>query len=215
MHATIFETPVLNTLMRWLSVLILRLLGWRVHGTAPETEKYVLIAAPHTSNWDFPLTLMMCFALRLRVYWMGKSSLFPPVAGRVMRWLGGIPVYREKSGNLVQSTIEAFHRCQRLTVIVPPEGTRGKVSHWKTGFYYIAHGAGVPILLGYMDYEKKVGGIAHLFYPTGEIEKDMLEIKQFYRGFSGKNPQQFDDESVQVKGPALSGAPASRPDEDV
>ena len=158
-----------------------------------------MIASPHTSNWDFPFTLMVCFALRLRVYWMGKASLFPPVVGGMMRWLGGIAVDRQKSANLVQGTIDAFNRNERLCVIVPPEGTRDKVSHWKTGFYYIALGAQVPILLGFMDFKKKVGGVAHFFHPTGDIEADMVEIKQFYRGYTGKNPQQFDDETIQVK----------------
>ncbi len=199
MHHTIFDTPIVNTIMRWISVRLLHLLGWRVEGVTPSESKYVLIAAPHTSNWDFPYTLMVCFALDLRVYWMGKSSLFPPVLGRVMRWLGGIPVDRAKSANLVQGTIDAFNHAQRLVVIVPPEGTRDKVSHWKTGFYYIALGAKVPILLGFLDFKKKVGGVAHFYYPSGDIELDMLEIKQFYRGYSGKNPQQFDDEKIQVK----------------
>ena len=180
-------------------MLILRLLGWRVEGQTPTEPKYVLIAAPHTSNWDFPFTLMVCFALRLRVYWMGKASLFPPVMGGVMRWLGGIAVDRQKSANLVQGTIDAFNRNERLCVIVPPEGTRDKVSHWKTGFYYIALGAQVPILLGFMDFKKKVGGVAHFFHPTGDIEVDMVKIKEFYRGYTGKNPQQFDDETIQVK----------------
>ena len=199
MHHTIFDTPIINTILRWISVLILRLLGWRVEGQTPTEPKYVLIAAPHTSNWDFPFTLMVCFALRLRVYWMGKASLFPPVVGGMMRWLGGIAVDRQKSANLVQGTIDAFNRNERLCVIVPPEGTRDKVSHWKTGFYYIALGAEVPILLGFMDFKKKVGGVAHFFHPTGDIEADMVEIKQFYRGYTGKNPQQFDDETIQVK----------------
>ena len=211
MHYTIFDTPVINTLMRWISVTLLRLLGWRVAGQAPDDKKYVLIAAPHTSNWDFPFTLMICFALRLRVYWMGKSSLFPPVLGPVMRWLGGISVNRDKSGNLVQSTVDAFNRAERLTVIVPPEGTRGKVSHWKTGFYYIAVGAQVPILLGFMDFKEKVGGVSHLFHPTGDIEQDMLEIQQFYRGFTGKNPQQFSDQTIQVK---TNNIPGQRREED-
>lgn len=189
MHHTIFDTPIINTLMRWISLLILRLLGWKVQGSPPDVAKYVLIAAPHTSNWDFPYTLMVCFALRLRVYWMGKASLFPPGLGFIMRWLGGIAVDRNKSTNLVQSTIAAFERAERLIVIVPPEGTRDKVTHWKTGFYYIALGANVPILLGFLDFKQKVGGVAHLFYPSADIDKDMLEIKQFYCHFSGKKSQ--------------------------
>jgi 1-acyl-sn-glycerol-3-phosphate acyltransferase len=214
MQHTIFDTPLVNTVMRWISILLLRLLGWRVQGLAPDTRKYVLIAAPHTSNWDFPFTLMMCFALRLRVYWMGKSSLFPPGLGLLMGWLGGIPVNREKSGNLVQATIDAFNRADRLTVIVPPEGTRDKVNHWKTGFYYIAVGARVPILLGFMDFKDKVGGVAHLFHPTGDIELDMREIKRFYRGFTGKNPHQFDDETIQIKEIKPNNIPQKRREED-
>jgi 1-acyl-sn-glycerol-3-phosphate acyltransferase len=195
MHHTIFDTPVINVLMHWLSRLALLLTGWRVAGEAPAVPKYVLIAAPHTSNWDFPVTLMVCFALRLRVYWMGKASLFPPLLGSVMRWLGGIPVNRERSGNLVQGTVDAFAGNPRLTVIVPPEGTRSKVTHWKTGFYYIALGAGVPIALGYLDFRKKEGGIGRMFEPTGDIAADMFEIQSFYAGISGKNPGSFDNGS--------------------
>lgn len=193
MHHTIFDTPVINGLMCWLSRLALRLSGWRVVGQAPAVAKYVLIAAPHTSNWDFPVTLMVCFALRLRVYWMGKASLFPPLLGGIMSWLGGIPVNRERAGNLVQGTVDAFASNQRLTVIVPPEGTRSKVRHWKTGFYYIALGAGVPIALGYLDFRKKEGGVGQMFEPTGDIAADMVEIQSFYAGITGKNPASFDN----------------------
>jgi 1-acyl-sn-glycerol-3-phosphate acyltransferase len=196
MHHTIFDTPVINVLMHWISRFFLHLAGWRVVGQVPTAPKYVLIAAPHTSNWDFPVTLMICFALRLRVYWMGKSSLFPPLLGGVMRWLGGIPVNRERSGNLVQGTVDAFNSNQRLTVIVPPEGTRSKVTHWKTGFYYIAQGAGVPIALGHLDFRKKEGGIGRVFEPTGDIAADMAEIQKYYAGISGKNPAKFTDTTI-------------------
>ncbi|CAN5841460.1 lysophospholipid acyltransferase family protein [soil metagenome] len=199
MHYTIFDTPVINTLMRWFSLGVLRLCGWKVEGQAPTERKYVLIAAPHTSNWDFPFTLMICFALRLDVYWMGKASLFPPVIGAVMRWMGGIPVNRERSGNLVEGTVKAFNASEVLTVIVPPEGTRDKVTHWKTGFYYIAHGASVPIALGYLDFKRKVGGIGGIFHTTGDIAQDMQVIQQFYAGISGKNPKQFDADKIQTK----------------
>lgn len=199
MHYTIFDTPIINSLMRWISLGILRLSGWKAEGQTPAELKYVLIAAPHTSNWDFPFTLMICFALRLNVVWMGKASLFPPVIGPVMRWLGGIPVDRKRAENLVQGTVNAFNENKKLTVIVPPEGTRDKVTHWKTGFYYIAHGAGVPIALGYLNFKRKVGGIGGLFYPTGDIAQDMQVIQQFYAGISGKNPKQFDSKNIQTK----------------
>ena len=192
MHPTIFDTPVINVLMHWFSRMTLRLTGWRVVGGAPTVPKYVLIAAPHTSNWDFPVALMVCFALRLRVYWMGKDSLFPPLLGGVMRWLGGIPVNRARAGNLVQATVDAYNSNARLIVIVPPEGTRSKVTQWKTGFYYIAQGAGVPIALGYLDFRKKEAGLSRMFQPSGDIAADMVEIQAFYVGISGKNPGKFD-----------------------
>ena len=153
--------------------------------------KCVVIAAPHTSNWDLPNTLMAGFALRMNLYWMGKSSIFNPPFGGFMRWLGGIAVNREKSTNLVAASIEAIRAAQgRLQLVVPPEGTRSKVRYWKTGFYYIAVGAGVPIVLSYMDYARKVSGIGPVFYPTGDIDRDMATIKAFYAPFKGKNPDQ-------------------------
>jgi 1-acyl-sn-glycerol-3-phosphate acyltransferase len=191
MQRTIFNTPVINTLMRWISRLILGALGWRIEGRPPTMSKYVLIAAPHTSNWDFPLTLMVCFSLEIKVYWMGKASLFPPILGCFPRWLGGIAVDRSRQGNLVQSTVDAFNQSAELIVIVPPEGTRAKVTQWKTGFYHIAQGAGVPIALGFMDYAKKLAGIETLFHPSGDIGIDLPKIQAFYSGISGKNPQQF------------------------
>lgn len=192
MQRTIFSTPLINTLMRGLSGVMLHLLGWRIEGGKTLTaKKYVLIGAPHTSNWDFPLTLMVCFTLRIEIYWMGKASLFPPFIGGIMRWLGGIPVDRSRHGNLVESTIHAFNESEKLVVTIPPEGTRSKVSNWKTGFYYIAYGAKVPIALGFMDYKKKRAGILGTFNPSGDIEADMPKIRARYAGITGKNPQLF------------------------
>ena len=192
MHRTIFTTPGVNTVLRGLSLAILKLTGWRVEGSMPANHpKCVVIAAPHTSNWDLPNTLMAGFALRMNLYWMGKSSIFNPPFGGFMRWLGGIAVNREKSTNLVAASIEAIRAAQgRLQLVVPPEGTRSKVRYWKTGFYYIAVGAGVPIVLSYMDYARKVSGIGPVFYPTGDIDRDMATIKAFYAPFKGKNPDQ-------------------------
>jgi 1-acyl-sn-glycerol-3-phosphate acyltransferase len=199
MRATIFTTPIINPVMHWLARAILFLWGWRIEGVRPQENKYVLIAAPHTSNWDFPLTLLMCFALRLQVYWMGKHSLFPPVLGGIMRWLGGIPVNRGRAGQLVQTTVAAFQTRAHLIVIIPPEGTRDKVTHWKTGFYHIAHGAGVPIALGYLDFKRKVGGIGLMLRTSGDIERDMHDIRAFYQPIQGKNARQFDSETIQTR----------------
>lgn len=193
MHKTIFDTPLVNTLLRGLSIAYLRLAGWKVQGSLPpQATKSVLIAAPHTSNWDLPYTLMVAFALRLDVYWMGKESIFKPPFRGVMLWLGGIPVRRESSNNVVAASVEAIKAADGpLQLIVPPEGTRSKARYWKTGFYYIASGAQVPIVMAYLDYGHKVGGLGPMFFPTGDIDADMAAIKAFYAPFKGKNPDQF------------------------
>ncbi len=194
MHRTIFTTPVVNTLLRAGSIAFLKLTGWRVEGRLPpEAIKSVLIAAPHTSNWDLPYTLMVCFALNLNVYWMGKSSIFKFPFGPAMRWLGGISVNREQSTNLVAASAQAIADADgSVQLIVPPEGTRSKATYWKTGFYYIALAAKVPIVMAYMDYAQKRSGLGLLFYPSGDIDKDMIAIKVFYAPFKGKNAAQFE-----------------------
>jgi 1-acyl-sn-glycerol-3-phosphate acyltransferase len=192
-HRTIFTTPVVNRALRAGSIAFLKLTGWKVEGALPpEASKSVFIAAPHTSNWDLPYTLMVCFALNLNVYWMGKSSIFKWPFGPVMRWLGGIAVDREKSSNLVEASAQAISVADGpLQLIVPPEGTRSKATYWKTGFYYIALAAKVPIVMAYMDYAQKRSGLGPLFYPSGDIDKDMIAIKAFYADFKGKNQAQF------------------------
>lgn len=194
MHLTVFDTPVVNRLLRAGSLAFLKLAGWRVEGALPpQAVKCVLIAAPHTSNWDLPYTLMTAFVLRLHPYWMGKHTIFRPPFGAVMRWLGGLAVQRDQSNNLVAASVAALVAADGpVQLIVPPEGTRSKVRHWKTGFYYIALGAKLPILLAYMDYTDKRAGLGPLFYPTGDIERDMVEIKAFYAGFRGRHSAQFD-----------------------
>jgi len=193
-HHTIFDTPLVNTALRGLSLAFLRATGWRVEGSLPaDTPKCVLIAAPHTSNWDLPYTLMVAFVLRLNIYWMGKASLFRAPFGPLMRWLGGIAVDRSKAGNLVGASAAAIAAADGpLQLVVPPEGTRGKTRHWKTGFYFIALEAQVPIVLAYMDYQRKVSGLGPVFKPTGDVESDMAEIKRFYAPIRGKNADQFE-----------------------
>ncbi|HOO37382.1 MAG TPA: lysophospholipid acyltransferase family protein [Deltaproteobacteria bacterium] len=189
MQYTVFDTPFVRTFLRWISLAYLRIFGWSCEGSLPDFPKYVVIAAPHTSNWDFPITMFMAFALRTKVYWMGKASLFKRPFGPVMRWLGGIPVDRSKSNNVVEQTIAVFNEHENLVIVVPPEGTRNKVSYWKTGFYHIAHGANVPIVLGYIDFQRKAGGIGPVVIPSGDIETDMYTICSFYAGVIGKYPE--------------------------
>ena len=193
MQRTIFTTPVVNSLLRAGSVAFLRLAGWKLQGHMPANiPKSVLIAAPHTSNWDLPYTLMVAFALRLNVCWMGKASIFRWPFGGVMRWLGGIAVDRDKSTNLVAaSAVKLAAARGQMQLIVPPEGTRGHTRHWKTGFYYIAQQARVPIVLAFLDYERRVGGLGPIFQPTGDIERDMAEIKRFYGPIKGRRSDSF------------------------
>jgi 1-acyl-sn-glycerol-3-phosphate acyltransferase len=128
---------------------------------------------------------------------MGKASIFRWPFGPLMRWLGGIPVDRSQSNNLVASSAQAIRdAAEPLQLIVPPEGTRSKTRHWKTGFYYIAHSAQVPIVMAYMDYSNKRSGLGPLFEPTGDVEADMTKIKAFYHPFKGKNADQFASEDA-------------------
>jgi 1-acyl-sn-glycerol-3-phosphate acyltransferase len=131
----------------------------------------------------------MAFAFRFEMHWMGKDSLFTGWRGPIMRWLGGIPINRSSSNNVVAQTIEAFSNNERLVVAVPPEGTRAKVDTWKTGFYYIALGAKVPIALGFLDYRRKVGGFLSAFHPSGDVDKDIAAIRACYIGITGKYSQ--------------------------
>jgi 1-acyl-sn-glycerol-3-phosphate acyltransferase len=175
----------------WLAKMLLRLFGWRVEGPAPDLPKYVLIVAPHTSNWDFLVMLALAAALRLKVTWMGKHTLFRPPFGRIMRRLGGLPINRTARHNAVEQAIESFRASDRLALAILPEGTRKRASYWKSGFYHIARGANVPIALGFADYQRKVGGIGRVFMPSGDTEADMAIIRDFYTGIIGKRPEQF------------------------
>jgi 1-acyl-sn-glycerol-3-phosphate acyltransferase len=187
LQRTLFTTPVINWLLAGFSRLYLRLAGWKIEGRL-EVDKCVLIAAPHTSNWDLPLTLMTAFVLDLRLHWLGKHTIFKFPFGPVMRWLGGIAVHRHQSNNLVANSAQALREFDgKVQLIVPPEGTRDKVTTWKTGFYWIAQQAGVPIQLAYMDYANKRAGLGPVMYPTGDIEADMVAIKAFYAPFMGKH----------------------------
>ncbi|MBF0118383.1 MAG: lysophospholipid acyltransferase family protein [Desulfobacterales bacterium] len=186
MNYTIFDTPVIRPIMRFLSLLILKFFGWRVEGKLPDIPKFVMIAAPHTSNWDLPLTLLVAFALKAKIYWMGKAAIFNRPFTGFFKWLGGIPIDRSKSNGVVKESIKQFEENEKLILTIPPSGTRRKVLYWKTGFYYIACGANVPIVLGFLDYSRKTGGIGYSYIPTGDIKSDFLEIQAFYSDIKGK-----------------------------
>lgn len=175
-----------NQFLAWMGLIFLKVIGWRVEGEIPDIKKFVLIAAPHTSNWDFPITLAVTFVLKIKIYWMGKDAMFRWPFGAACRWLGGIPIDRSRSHNMVEQCIQAFKEQDKLIMVIPPEGTRKKVRYWKTGFYHIARGADVPIVLGFLDYSRKTGGIGPTFNPTGHIENDFRQMEAFYATITGK-----------------------------
>jgi 1-acyl-sn-glycerol-3-phosphate acyltransferase len=175
----------------WLAKLLLKLFGWRAEGSLSGYPKCVVVVAPHTSNWDFPVLFLVKVALRLKVTWMGKHTLFRPPLGWVLRRLGGLPIDRRARHNVVEQAIESFRMNDRMLLAIPPEGTRKLAPYWKSGFYHIALGANVPIALAFADYRRKVGGIGHVFMPSGDLEADMAVIREFYSGIVGKRPEQF------------------------
>ncbi|HAT28234.1 MAG TPA: glycerol acyltransferase [Gammaproteobacteria bacterium] len=180
MRTTVFSTPLITPLLRVIAIVILKLTGWKAVGEEIGNPRFVLIAAPHTSNWDFLLMLLVVLKLRLELYWMGKNSLFPFGFGWLMRWLGGISIDRAKSHNVVNETVRQYREHESMVILIPPEGTRSKVTTWKSGFYHIANNANVPIMMGYIDAATKEAGLADLFHPTGNLKQDIREIRVFY-----------------------------------
>lgn len=176
--------------MRWLCKLYLKMIGWKTASVLdPSIKQCVLVAAPHTSNWDYPISLATLYANGVKVRFLGKKSLFNFPLGILMRATGGIPVDRSKHNNLVDNMIAMFKEHKELILMIPVEGTRSYVKEWKSGFYHTALGAKVPIVMGYLDYGKKTSGFGDLFYPTGNYEKDLVAIQNFYRQFTAKYPE--------------------------
>jgi 1-acyl-sn-glycerol-3-phosphate acyltransferase len=190
MKTTIFNTPILSYIFHILARTIMRLLGWRVDGTLPNIPKYVLIGAPHTSNWDFILFLGLIFYLRANARYMAKASLFRFPIGWFFRYCGGYPVDRKKSTGLVGQMVDAVKKEDKFILTIAPEGTRHHVTDWKRGFYHIAKGAEVPIVMVVVDGKNRtVHILKEPFYPTEDIEADMGAIKGNFEGVVGINPR--------------------------
>jgi len=176
---------------RILSKLLFKLNGWKVIGTHTYPDKCMVITAPHTSNWDFFIGRCYAYIIGVQPKYLIKSELFLPVIGTLLKWNGGIPVYRKAKNNVVEQVVEMFERTPKLHLGIAPEGTRTRVEKWKTGFYHIATKANVPILLLAMDYENKKIGIIHEFIPSGIFEEDMLLIQEKYQNIKGKIPENY------------------------
>jgi 1-acyl-sn-glycerol-3-phosphate acyltransferase len=183
-------------LARW----FLRLTGWEAEGARPSVSRFVLVAAPHTSNWDLAFLLALAAGFDLRLSWMGKHQLFKPPFGWLMRWTGGIPIVRHQRGGMVEQAARSFAGAEKLVLVVPAEGTRGRVDCWKSGFYHIARSANVPIVLGYLDYRRRRGGFGPSIEATGDVGADMDKIRAFYADKVGRFPDQFGEVRLQEEG---------------
>jgi 1-acyl-sn-glycerol-3-phosphate acyltransferase len=176
-------------LKQWIGKAFLRVTGWKMEGERPAVDRYVIIAAPHTSNWDMPFMLAMAFVYDIPVQWMGKHTMFKAPFASFFKRLGGIPIVRHRPGGVVGQMVEHFENNDSLALMVPAEGTRSHVDYWKSGFYHIARGANVPVILSYLDVGKRVGGVGPAIELTGDFRADMDKIREFYAGMQGFRPE--------------------------
>ncbi len=171
---------------------IYKLLGWKTKYDLPkELKKYVVVGAPHTSNWDGIFSPLGVWAMDLEFRFFVKKELFRFPFGGIIRWAGGLPVDRKKKEDLTTQVANYFKNSDSLIIGITPEGTRSPNPKWKKGFYYIAQKANVPIAFGYLDYKQKICGIGPLFEPSGDIEKDMLRLKKHFTQYTPKHPEKF------------------------
>ena len=175
-------------LAQTLGRLVLKITGWKVSGELPIEPRSVIIAAPHTSNWDFVFLIAATSALGVRIHWLGKDSLFNHPLGFIMHWLGGIPVNRSKRTRLVSQIAARFQTQASLHLVIPPAGTRARTDRWRSGFYHIAQSAKVPVIFGFLDYPKKLAGISKAMPLSGRLQEDMDRIRVFYADKVGKFP---------------------------
>lgn len=183
------DCPSTGLFSYWLGRLLLTLSGWKVEGDLPPGRKFVLIGAPHTSNWDFPIGIAVTYLLRVKIRWVGKHTLFSWPYGAFMRWLGGIGVDRRQPAGIAEQLAEQLRQADRMVLLITPDGTRSRRDYWKSGFYRIAQAAGVPILCGYLDYPTRTARIGLCFTPGDDIRADMERIRAFYAEARGAYPE--------------------------
>lgn len=180
-----------HQLLQWLGAKGLDLAGWQLDLHFPEQKKFVLINAPHTSNWDFVLMVATMWAADMQLYWFAKHSLFRPPLGALLKKMGGVPIDRTNAKGIVAQTSQIFAEKDELILGLAPEGTRSRNSEWKSGFYQIAQAANVPIVLAYMDYKRKVVCMDKAIWPSGDYEADLAQIRAFYAQVTPKHPERF------------------------
>ncbi|CAN5265686.1 lysophospholipid acyltransferase family protein [soil metagenome] len=181
-HRTLF--PAIGRAM-------MRLTGWTFRGALPELPKFIIIVAPHTSNWDFPIGVFALFALDLQSHWFGKASLFRPPMGFLLRMIQGRPVRRDSPEGIVAQMAAAVRAEPQCVLTLAPEGTRSSVDHWRTGFYHIAEAAGVPVVPVSFDWSRKEIGINAPMHPSGDLEADVTAMQALYRPEMARHPDAF------------------------
>ena len=190
-HYTLFNAPIVSSCLRWCAIVMIRAIGWRVEGVPPSAPKYVMIAAPHTSNWDGLLMVMVAFVLRIRLFWLLKHSLYRFPFRTLLRLFGAIPVDRNSPAAVVDQAVSAFAVNERFVLALAPEGTRKRRVRWKTGFYRIAVAAQVPLVLGFLDYRRRIGGVASTLKPSGSLDADLAELAAFYDQIGPLRPAMY------------------------
>ena len=178
-----------SILLRKIARFGINISGWTIKGMVPDEERIVIIAAPHTSNWDFVLAMLAIFGLNIKLRWLGKHSIFKPGFKNFFKWLGGIPVYRDNPSSLIDNVVKIVKREKSIVIAMTPEGTRKKVKRWKTGFLRIAKQTHSKILLISIDAPTKSIEIGKIFNPTGNSEDDLAFIQKYYSSFRGINHQ--------------------------
>ncbi len=192
MQHTLFSTPILSSVLRVISRVMLKIIRWRVIGALPEGQrKYVLIVAPHTSNWDFILFIFAVSVLRLQPSVLIKSTLFVGPLGWFLRYCGAIPVNRTQANSLVDYIAGIYAERDEFVLIITPEGTRSANPNWKRGFHHVARKAEVPVLIVYVDSAIRTIGIEGLMDPSDDVDADIRQLKQFYDSKGGLKPENY------------------------
>ena len=199
------STPRPHAFRRWLGQRVLKATGWTFEGTSPVARSYVLIAAPHSTNWDLFFMLLLAWSAGIELSWMGKHTLFRGPLGPIALRLGGVPVRRSARENVVSQMVEAFSETPDLVLTIAPEGTRSCAPYWKSGFYQIALAAKVPVVMGYLDYKDRRGGFGPELMPTGVVAEDMQVIRAFYADKVARFPECSGEIRLKEEDPSTGG----------
>jgi 1-acyl-sn-glycerol-3-phosphate acyltransferase len=182
------QAPTSSLFGYWFWRLWMKLTGWTVSGDPPDCKKMLIIGAPHTSNWDILYMFAGTAIYRVKVSWMGKHSLFKPPLGGLLKALGGIAIDRRSPQGAVDQIAAEFEKANEMALVMASSGTRSRTEYWRSGFYWIANKAQIPIVCGFIDFARKTAGLGLSFVPTGDVVADMDRIREFYRGIAGKYP---------------------------